>query len=175
MSYLSLDLIMFLINLLGFDFLWFGLVYWGNIFTPLAILLLSLHFYFISKSRRREFYLVAIVALIGILVDSSLHYIGVFIFPETSIIPIWLITLWLCFGATLCHSLNFLQHSRVLQWLVGALLAPFSYLAGKQLNVVSFSLSSSQTFIVLAFIWGLLMLLFFTLKSHLIEEEINYV
>ncbi|MEW6993302.1 DUF2878 domain-containing protein [Colwelliaceae bacterium MEBiC 14330] len=165
---------MFLINLLGFDFLWFGLVFWGNIFTPCAILFLCLHFYFISNNRRREFFLVTTVALIGIIVDSTLHLIGVFIFPETSIIPIWLVTLWLCFGATLCHSLNFLQHSKVLQCLVGAFLAPLSYLAGKQLNVVSFSLSNSQTFMVLAFIWGLLMLLFFTLKSHLVKEEINY-
>jgi hypothetical protein len=165
---------MFLINLLGFDFIWFGLVYWGDIFVPWALLLLCMHFYFISKKKRNEFYLVCVVAAIGILIDYSLHYFDIFIFNETSFIPVWLVTLWFCFGATLCHSLNFLQNSRVLQWLVGALLAPLSYIAGNQLNAVSFSLSNVQTFVVLAFIWGLLMLIFFNLKSHIIHKEISY-
>ena len=46
---------MFIINIVGFDFAWFGLVYWGNSFIPVALLLLCLHFYFVSKKKISEF------------------------------------------------------------------------------------------------------------------------
>jgi len=167
-------IVLFIINIIGFDFVWFGLVFWGNIFIPVALVLLGLHFYFVSKSKVKEFYLVCVVALIGILVDSTLQYFEIFIFSMENSIPFWLVTLWFCFAATICHSLNFLQKSKILQLLVGAFLAPISYLAGHKLDVVSFGLSTSNTIIILSIIWGVLMLIFFSLKSYLIHDEVNY-
>jgi hypothetical protein len=164
----------FLINLIGFDFVWFGLIYWGNTFIPLALLLFSLHLFFVSKTKLKECYLICVVASIGILVDSALQYFGVFIFKQVDILPFWLITLWFCFPATLCHSLKFLQNSKLSQLLVGFFIAPMSYLAGNELNVVTFGLTVFETFILLSFIWGLLMIIFFTLKSYLILEVPNY-
>jgi len=167
-------IIVFFINLIGFDFVWFGLIYWGNAFTPIAFLLLGLHFYFAAKAKLKELYLICAVASIGILVDSTLQYLRIFIFPELNILPLWLVTLWFCFAATLCHSLKFLQHSKLLQWFTGAFLAPMSYLAGYKLDVVSFSLTVTSTFVVLSFVWSVLMIVFFTLKSYLIQEDHNY-
>ncbi|MCP4323932.1 MAG: DUF2878 domain-containing protein [Alteromonadales bacterium] len=166
---------MFIINLLGFDFIWFGLVYWGNIFIPLALLLLGLHIYFISNTKLKEIYLICAVASIGILVDSALQYFGVFIFPQLKILPLWLITLWFCFAATLCHSLKILQSSKLLQWLVGAFLAPISYLGGNELSAVTFGLNTVNTFVLLSFLWGALMIIFFHLKAYLVQEEPSYV
>lgn len=166
---------MFIINLIAFDIAWFGLVYWGNLFIPFALLMLCLHFYFVSKNRISEFYLISTVTLIGVLVDSMLQYLGVFAFPEGQMMPLWLITLWFCFASTLCHSLKILQKSKLFQALVGALLAPISYLAGNEMNAVSFGLTVTNTFVILSVIWGLLMILFFTLKSYLIHEELRYV
>ena len=155
---------MFIINVIGFDFIWFGLVYWGNVFIPVASVILGLHFYFVSKSKINELYLVCVIALIGILVDSSLQYFEIFIFPGGNSIPLWLVTLWFCFAATICHSLNFLQNSRLLQLLVGACLAPVSYLAGHKMDAVSFGLSISNTIIILSIVWGGLMVDIFHFK-----------
>jgi len=165
---------MFIVNVIGFDLVWFGLVYWGNSFIPIALILLGLHFCFISKFKTKELQLVCIVALIGIAVDSTLQVFDVFIFESDTTLPFWLITLWACFAATLCHSLNFLQKSKILQWLIGALLAPLSYIAGNKLQAVSFSLTTESTFIILSLIWGLLMIIFFSLKHHLIDRENAY-
>lgn len=166
---------MIIINFLGFDLAWFGLVYWGNFFIPVALVMLGLHFYFVSKTKAKEFYLICAVTAIGIVVDSLLQYLGVFVFPQGQMMPLWLITLWFCFASTLCHSLKFLQSSKLFQGLVGALLAPISYLAGNEMNAVSFALTITNTFVILSVIWGLLMILFFSLKSYLIHEELRYV
>lgn len=163
---------MFIINVIGFDLVWFGLVYWGNFFIPVALIMLGLHFYFVSKAKAKEFYLICAVTIIGIVVDSLLQYLGVLVFPQGQMMPLWLITLWFCFASTLCHSLKFLQSSKLFQGLVGASLAPISYIAGNEMSAVSFGLTVTNTFIILSVIWGLLMILFFSLKSYLIHEEL---
>lgn len=89
--------------------------------------------------------------------------------------PYWLVTLWFCFASTISHSLNFLQNSVLLQIVVGSLIAPLSYVAASKLNAVDFSLSLVNTFAILSLVWGLLMVIFFALKSHLIKEEARYV
>ena len=61
-----------------------------------------------------------------------------FIFDDNQHIPFWLVMLWACFGATLCHSLRFLAEYKILQILVGGGFAPLSYLAGYQFQVVEF-------------------------------------
>ena len=165
---------MFIINLIAFDIAWFGLVYWGNLFIPFALLMLCLHFYFVSKTRKNEFYLICAVTLIGIYVDSMLQFLGVFVFADGQMMPLWLITLWFCFASTICHSLKFLQKSKLFQVLVGALLAPISYIAGNEMNAVSFGLTVTNTFVILSILWSLLMVIFFALKSHLMQEEVRY-
>lgn len=167
-------IVMFFINVIGFDIAWFGLVYWGNFFIPVALLMLGLHFYFVSKTKAKEFYLICTVTAIGVAVDSVLQYSGVIVFPEGQMMPLWLITLWLCFASTLCHSLKFLQGSKCFQGLVGVVLAPVSYLAGSEMHAVSFGLTVTNTFIILSMVWGLLMILFFSLKSFLIHEDLPY-
>lgn len=164
-----------IINLVGFDIAWFGLIYWGNFFVPIAVLMLCLHFYFISLSKTSEFCFICIISFIGILTDLTLQFLGIFIFPSGELMPYWLITLWFCFASTICHSLKFLQNSALLQVLMGALIAPFSYLAASKLQAVSFGLPLVNTLVILSLIWGLLMVTFFSLKSCLIKEEIYYV
>jgi hypothetical protein len=165
----------FIINIVGFDFAWFGLVYWGNSFIPVALLLLCFHFYFVSKKKLSEFYLICAVTTIGIYVDATLQHFGVFVFPNDVLMPFWLVILWFCFASTLCHSLKFLQGSKLLQGLVGGLCAPISYFAGNEMNAVSFGLTATYTFIILSIVWGALMVVFFSIKSILIDEEVPNV
>lgn len=166
---------MLFVNLIGFNLIWFGLVYWGNHFIPIALLFLCAHFYFNRSTAAIESKLIASVAIVGIFVDSILQYTGVFIFTEDRYLPFWLITLWLCFGTTLCHSLKLLSNSIILQYLVGFFIAPLSYLAGQQLNAVSFGMTFLQTYLLLSIVWGFLMVIFFRFKHLLIKTEADYV
>ncbi len=159
-----------MINLLGFNLSWFGLVYWGDIFIPISLLLLILHLYFYGH-KNNELLLVLFVTMIGVFVDSLLQYFNIFIFESSFHIPLWLLTLWACFAATICHSLNFLSRSRILQILVGAFIAPLSYVAGFKLNAVDFTLSVASTYLILSGIWAILLIGFYAIKATLSDDE----
>ncbi len=163
-----------MINLIGFNVSWFGLVYWGNAFIPISLSLLLIHLYFYGR-KNHELRLVLIITLLGVLVDSLLQYFTVFVFENNTHIPLWLITLWACFAATICHSLNFLSRHKALQLLVGGLLAPLSYIAGYKLNAVDFTLPISMTYLILSFIWAVMFICFYALKDTLVNKEVSHV
>lgn len=160
------------INLLGFNAIWFGLIFLGNSFIPVAAILLLLHLCFLAG--KNELTLIFIVAGIGVLLDSVLVYAHVFIFPEATKLPFWLITLWFCFAATVRHSLGFLSNSKILQCSVGAIFAPLSYLAGAKFSVVYITPSFELSYLLLACLWGPLMVLIFALSRWTKVEEINH-
>jgi hypothetical protein len=162
-----------LINLIGFNVSWFGLIYWGNNFIPIAFLLLLAHLFFQSKNYK-EFFLILVVSVIGISVDSLLQQLTLFIFLEPSHIPFWLMMLWASFAATICHSLNFLASSKMLQLVVGGLISPLSYIAGYKFMVVDFGYSMFITYVVLALVWGGLFILFYYLKNKIMKGEMSH-
>jgi len=162
-----------LINILGFNLSWFGLVYWGNDFIPFALILLVAHLFFQSNNAK-ELILILLISAIGICVDSLLQQLAVFIFPEYSHIPFWLMMLWASFAATICHSLRFLASSKVLQFFLGGLISPLSYIAGHKFMVVEFGYSLPITYLILALIWGGLFILFYYVKSKVFKGDINY-
>lgn len=157
-------------NLIGFNVCWLGLVIYGNDFIVVAFAWLVAHFYF-TKQRFQEMLVVLSVTVLGSLVDSFLSFQGVFIFqPESLIIPWWLLILWLCFSATLNHSLKFLTKYTYLPLVVGAIFPPLSYLAGAKLGAVSLGYSQIQSFILLSVIWCGLLMVFVQLQKYLAQE-----
>lgn len=159
-------------NLVAFNAAWFGLVVIGNLFIPIAAIILCVQLWYFQATKN-EILLICLVATIGIWLDFALVYSGVFIFPETEGIPFWLMILWLLFAGTIRHSLAFLAKSKVLQFVVGALFAPLSYLAGAKLSVVYLVPSLGFSYLLLACLWGPLMLVVFSLSRWLqvLEEE----
>jgi pheromone shutdown protein TraB len=162
-----------LINLIGFNLSWFGLVYWGNAFIPISVSLLLMHLYFYGR-KNHELLLILIITLIGVIVDSLLQHLNVFVFEYSTHIPLWLITLWACFASTISHSLDFLSRHKALQVLVGGLLAPLSYLAGYKLNAVDITFSISTTYLILSLIWGVLFICFYAIKDTLANNEVSH-
>lgn len=163
-----------ILNIIGFNVTWFGLVLWGNSFIPIALLFLIIHIFFISKVNN-ELLLIASITIVGILCDTFLQSFQLFTFENNHHIPFWLMTLWACFAATICHSLEVLSSSKLYQVVVGGLFAPLSYLAGYRLNVIDFSQSILVTYVVLSVVWAGLFLLFFYLKAKFTQEEGRYV
>ena len=162
-----------LVNLLGFNAIWFGLILLGNVFIPIAAIMLLLHLYY--QADKNELVLILIVAGVGVLLDSTLIYFGIFVFPDSAQLPFWLITLWFCFAATVRHSLSFLAKSKILQVLVGGIFAPLSYLAGAKFSVVYITPEFELSYLLLACLWGPLMVLIFAISGWLQIEEKNHV
>ncbi len=153
-----------LLNLLGFNLSWIGLVFFGNTFIPVTLLWLSLHLYW-CKQVKAEISLILSIVLIGTLVDSTLLLAEILIFPNYHFMPLWLMTLWAAFAATVAHSLQFLARSTLLQAVIGFIFPPLSYICGASLLSVDFGYSQLATYFILASIWSVLMVLFFHLKE----------
>lgn len=162
-----------LLNIIGFNISWFGLVLIGNHFIPFVLCWLVFHIYF-SKKSLAECKLILSVTTIGILVDSTLLFFDVLLFNEHWLIPFWLIMLWAAFAATIAHSLNILAWSKTLQFCIGFIFPPLSYLAGSSLSSVEFGYSLVTTYFIFAFIWAGLMMLFFYLKKIFYSQEAVY-
>jgi hypothetical protein len=155
-------------NLVGFNLIWLGLMLFENYFIPFALILLMLHLRY--QAEKNELRLIFLVATIGVLLDSALLSSGFFIFPNNQQIPLWLVTLWVCFAATIRHSLGFLASSTILQFVVGALFAPLSYLAATKFSVVSLTPSLGLSYLLLACLWGPLMVLIYFINAGLSGE-----
>lgn len=162
-----------LFNLLAFNLSWFGLILLGNLFIPLTLVWLGMHLYW-CKHAIAEIKLILSIVLIGTLVDNLLLSAGILIFPHHHFIPLWLITLWAAFAATIAHSLQFLASSTLLQALIGFIFPPLSYLGGASLTSVEFGYSQLATYFILASIWSILLVLFFHLKEIFYGREIKY-
>lgn len=159
-----------LLNLIGFNISWFGLVLLGNIFIVFSLGWLGLHLY-LCKHPLAELKLIISVTFIGTLVDSVLLFYDVLLFNQQLMIPLWLITLWAVFATTIAHSLHFLSHSKKLQFIIGYIFAPLSYIGGASLSAVVLGHSVLITYFILASIWGVLMMLFFYLKEIFYSQE----
>ena len=164
-----------LVNLIGFNLCWIGLIVLGNSFVPIALIWLSIHIYF-CKQRTAEVKLILSITIIGTLIDSLLSFFNVLQFNSDVVdipfIPIWLMTLWGVFASTIAHSLKPFEHSRKIQWLIGLLLPALSYVAGSKLSSVELGYSLFLTYFIIGSIWSFLLVLFFELKKHFYINEV---
>ena len=144
---------MWLINNLGFNAIWFSAIFFENSALPFGILLLAIHCWYFRKSN--EITTVALVMVLGTIIDTGLMYLEVFSFKEqTLFIPAWLMLIWAAFGATLNHSLGILKERKILTLAIGFVFPPLSYLAGHKFEAVSFGYSTGITLAILAVIWA---------------------
>lgn len=103
-----------------------------------AMVLIGLHLV-ITARQPREVLLVLAAAAIGTATDTTLVQIGVVSFADhgaTGFTTPWMISLWMLFATTLCHSLAWLQGRVWLAVLLGAAAGPLSYTAGAALGAL---------------------------------------
>jgi hypothetical protein len=142
-----------IINALIFNANWFGLILLGNKFIPVTVATLLWHFYQ-STERKQEFMLFGFVITTGVVCDTVLTNMGVFLFEERHLfIPLWLAFIWASFAVTINHSLSFLKNRPLIQALFAGVGAPMSYIAGQKFGVVDFGYSHTITFVVLGLLW----------------------
>lgn len=158
-----------LLNSMLFNIAWFGCVVLGDKFGVVVLIWAAIHLYH-QSSFKSEFFLVVIVTLLGCFIDSTLMHFSVLAFNSDShVIPFWLMMIWLAFSLTINGCLKPLQSSIPLQWFIGVIFPPLSYISGSALGDVSFNFPVSYTFAIFSILWCCLLPMLFYI-NRLIKE-----
>lgn len=140
-------------QVIGFQVFWWLSVRGGNAYLGVLLALIVLHCV-ATPSRSSDLRVIPLM-LLGIAVDVTLTFAGVFDFSQP---PYWLALLWVAFVLTLGHSLAWLRRlPLVAQAALGAVGGCSSYLAGNAFTAVSLPYGIATTAAVLCFVWALLM------------------
>lgn len=108
---------------------------------------------------RREAMVVLSAGALGAAVDAALLGSGAVAYPAGGSIgglgPVWMVVLWMAFGATLNVAYRWLYGRRVAAALLGGVFGPLSYWAGSRLGGVTFPSSAEFGLTLLAVAWAL--------------------
>lgn len=107
----------------------------------------------------KELQLMLVASVIGSTFDQLILNHGVVHYQANgwspTIVPVWIIGLWVVFASTLNASLRWMRHRYVVAVLFGAIGGPLAYMAAEKLGAVTLTITPSSH-IVLAVGWGLL-------------------
>lgn len=125
---------------------------------PLVVLVaLGAHLRWTPRARRsREVLVLALTALFGFLLDTSLLSCGVTILAGARVSPFWLVALWPTVAAATAPgaSLGSLVGRPSLAALLGALSGPLAYAGGARLGAIALDPSPLRLNLVLALCWA---------------------
>ncbi|MEM8843856.1 MAG: DUF2878 domain-containing protein [Pseudomonadota bacterium] len=158
---MSKQTLFILYNFIGFQAVWAACAYGSINGSPLlgvyaAAVYILIHFVF-SKSKTLDLIVMLSVAIVGILLDSLNAYIGIITFNhESNLLPLWLMTLWLCFALILPHSLFWLNKYPLIAVFLGGIGGSGSYFIGHQLGAISLSDSLLTSLSVYFIEWAII-------------------
>ncbi|WP_083232373.1 DUF2878 domain-containing protein [Endozoicomonas atrinae] len=157
---MTINKIKLITNYLLFQMGWFACVLGGDHVALIAtVIILFIHLFWVG-SWHKEKQVLAITFLLGCAIDSFLGNLEILKFHSQledggRILPLWLACLWLIFGTTLRHSLDWSRTHKLYGAILGFFGGPLSYLAGSKMSDVTLAQPLWQTLLVLAIIWAL--------------------
>jgi len=168
-----------LLNAVVFQTVWFVCVLAGDVWALISVSVFLWIHWRLTTTTRAEWLLIVGVVSIGIIIDSVHIALGVLTVidqtssSEISLIPIWLMCIWLAFALTLCHSLSWLQQRLGLAVLLGAVSVPLSYWAGIRLGAMELGPRGNLGFVIMAGVWSILLpvFCFFAAKTSVDGES----
>lgn len=135
------------------DFIWLGMVFLA------ALLLWQL---WPSRRAENDVKLMIASAIVGFIISSVWAFSGLISFkyhwPVEFLSPWWIIALWISFGATLNHSLEWLHQNKIIGACCGAIGGPMSYAAAARIGAVEIQ-SPWLTYGLMSVVWFLAVLL----------------
>ena len=162
------------LNIIVFNLLWLGLVLGRESLIYLTLPSLLIYLACLLRIGDLKVHQILIPAAIGITIDSSLTFFGIFIFPESSlIIPFWLIILWINFSTTLTLSLSFIGKNKLIAFGLGATALPFNYTVGERLGAVTFGDPYLFSILVLALVWSVSFPILFIVSHENFIKRLN--
>ena len=159
-------------NIIVFNLLWIGLVLGRDSLIHLTLPSLLIYLACLLRIGDLKLHQILLPALIGITIDSSLTFFGIFIFTESSlIVPFWLIVLWVNFSTTLNLSLSFIGKNKLVAFGLGATALPFNYTVGERLGAVTFGEPYLFSILILVLVWSVSFpILFIVSHENFIER-----
>ena len=160
------------LNIIIFNLLWLGLVLGRDSLIHLTLPSLLIYLACLLRIGDLKVHQILLPAIIGIMIDMSLTFFGIFIFPDSSlIVPFWLILLWINFSTTITLSLSFIGKNKLIAFGLGATALPFNYTVGERLGAVTFGESYLFSILVLVLVWSVSFpILFMVSHENFIER-----
>ena len=152
-------------NFLGLQITWAACAYGATHSQPdfglvIAVVYIILHMVF-TNSRKQDFLILLCFGIIGIGLDHTNAYLGFLSFNQSNIthtvIPLWLMSLWLVFSLTLPHSLDWLGKKPWLAFFLGGLGGSSSYWLGHKLGAITLSEPLAISISIYFLQWALLL------------------
>jgi hypothetical protein len=151
-------------NAIFFQIVWFICVVTTDVMALVAVtVLLIIHSRFMIRDNREWLFILGFTS-VGILIDSFLQSVGVIQFSKAievsdsvSIIPVWMMCLWVAFSTTLMHGLFWLHGRFRFAMLIGGFAVPGSYYGGLILSRSSAIEPIWIMLIIVGLIWAALL------------------
>lgn len=162
-----------IINFILFQAAWFACVAGAAEGMPwlgvtVTFFVLAWHLYQ-ANLYKLELKLILSVLTIGAIFDQATLYFHLINYVHhgwsTSIVPVWILALWLGFATTLNVSLSWMQGRTILAVIFGAVGGPLAYLAAQKLGAVV--LASTASYVVLSIGWAILTPFFLNFSRRL--------
>lgn len=159
------------INVLIYQIVWFLCVLMGNVGAFLSLFLLALHL-FRSPYLREDLKMMAVLLLIGLVVDGAIRYGGLISFTVDGFpIPLWLAVIWLALAILPHHALNWLKGRPLLSVVFAAVGGPLAYWAGVRFGSAEFNAPLLFSLALLAVVWAVLWPLTMAVANHILPKE----
>lgn len=170
------------VNALAFQVAWFICVQGNNLAATIVCFAVLFFHWFLFKPSKSEWRLMLMASSFGLVLDTVVINLGLvdysnstsltILSEQVSLMPLWLIALWVTFSTTLCHSMKWLLRRPALAAFMGFFVVPLSYWGGIRLSdsMVASNMNGMLFFIVEGLAWaGLLFVLskkFASMKVH---------
>lgn len=156
--------------LICFELGWLALV----IFQMWAVLPVAIYIGWVwLRLARTQQTLVVQLALIGIVLDSLLVWLGVMSFSTSGWLPLWFLVLWCLFALTVVEAFADLLKPLWLAPLMGAIGGPMSYLGGAVLSGGILTMPLGWiSWVCLAVVWALLAYYYAKLPKERLHAQV---
>ncbi len=123
-----------------------------------AVILLAL---FLAHDRLGLLVMVGAFGLYGLVVESLLRASGLVVYMTpgaiAGIAPLWIVSLWMAFGALVPLSMTWLHDRFVLAAIFGATAAPLSYAAAALLDALRLTVPLWRGLLAIALAWAVVL------------------
>ncbi len=168
---------MLLLNFVLFQVSWFACVMGAANSQPwlgviVTIMVLAWHLYQTNQAHR-ELKILVSTMMIGALLDQSLLSLSLIDYQHhgwsISIVPVWILALWLAFATTLNMSLAWMHKRYWISFIFGMIGGPLAYLAAEKLGAVI--VAGQLAYVALAVGWAIIMPLLLLIARHINSVE----
>ena len=114
---------------------------------------------FLSDTRRAVFQLAIVLGLYGFAAETLMAATGSIRYgapsPFTGVAPLWIVALWMAFAGMIKPAFGWLINRPAATALLGATMAPLSYVAASKLGALQFTEPLYVPILLLSLIWAI--------------------